>query len=540
MSSTRRLRTNYLFSSGTSITAPNIIGVNTITTSNLSAITTTSINTNVQSMTIGTALYLNNSTLYFNKDIEDFFNPTNIYSNNGPQIRSYNGGILATGNGSKAPLMWDNYGNISINTTSAPQATLDVNGTISNVNNIFLDNQNTLSNGLSDGITFWSSGSYQLSLYNYFDGTRNKVCGINVSNDTSTWGRSTMYMSGGDHIFYIDSTTGNSIASRGTEVLRIKSTGVGIGTSNPQYKLHAVCNKTALPIFVAHTNNGVNHNFFLQDDATSSVFAGRTGAGALYGIYGAKIFSNRINGGSHYLVLSTGSLFNNPRAYLNFPNDTFILTASLYNVGGNVFRNDSKGYLGFGCSSTQTNNWFISNDNSLLSIYNGKIESPNTPILQTFRSTTGNLTGVSIGNFTTNISVGNVSSVTSGSVSASYLKSLSGSFIVSATGTYNITPNAMGYVGTFSCYFDQFHNGVWSSMADVIMPNSTTLRGNVSNIKNYTYNGNAIVATLQPFSGSNTMNTVSDSPANSLQLVVTTLSSSTTFYWTLTMYAEII
>jgi len=543
-STSRRTRTHYLFTSGTSITSGVFAGTN-ITTSNFGALYATTGNTIFQDITVGNSININ-GRLSFNKNIQNGFNNAEILNgyintdvipyNSGIHINSYGGGIFATGNGSKVPLMWTSTGNVSINTTTQPQASLDVNGPIVNIKSLTFENEYDWDYPGNSGLYFSSSGSTQLVLYNHSDGLRNRVCGINVSDDTATWGRSTMYMAGRDHIFYIGSTTGSSVAARGTEVMRIKSSGVGIGTSNPQYRLHAVHNNTATPSLISHTKNNQNHILNIKDDGYGGTLSVNPGAGALTSIYGynTMMFDIRDNTGigtGPLLILTTGSLFTSCKSYKQFPNDVFILSSQ---------HNNNTGHLGFGCSSTATNNWFIRNNNSLMSINNGNIQSPSTPILQMYRNTTGNLTGVSIGNFTTSISAGNVSSWTSGSCKAMYFKSLSGSFNVSSTGVYNITTGARGYAGTLSCYFSQIGNGIWSSMADVIMPNSTTLRGNVSNVSNYTYNGNQIVATLQPFSGTNTNETVSDSPANSFQVNVTSLGAATTFYWTLTMYAELI
>jgi len=538
MSSTRRLRLNALFTTGTSITVPSLVGVNSITTANLSALYTTAGNIRLQDVTVGNAIYMNtNSVLSLNTGST---NDVYITSNNGPEIFSYNGGILATANGSNAVVYFDYvYGNVSINSTTAPLASLDVKGTISNVKTITIDNITRspyFTNASNAAAYFSSTGSYQLVLYNHSDGLRNRVCGINVSENTATWGRSTMYMAGRDHVFYIGATTGSSVAARGTEVMRIKSSGVGVGTSNPLYRLHVLHNDTALPSLIAHTLNNQNHTLRIKDDGYALSLTANPGAGALTNIYGYNTMLMQLRdstnvGGGALLMLTTGSIFNSAKVYKNFPNDVFILSS----------KHDSHiGHLGFGCSSTATNNWFIKNETSLMSINNGNMESSSTAIIQMFRSTAGNSTGVSMGNYTTSISVGNVSSWTSGSLQASSFKSLSGSFSVSTIGTYNITTGAMGYVGSLSCYLTSISNGSWSARADVIMPNSATLRGNVSNVQTSQFSGNAIVATLEPFGGSNSNATVADSPANAVRVNVTTLSSATTLYWSLTMYAELI
>lgn len=116
-------------------------------------------------------------------------------------------------------------------------------------------------------------------------------------------------------------------------------------------------------------------------------------------------------------------------------------------------------------------------------------------------------------------------------------KSYSGTVSITATGTYYISPGFGGYIGKLSIYMDQIPTGVWASQADILIPANNNIRGNLSNISKYEYNGAQISADLQPFGGSNTGGIVSDSPTYSVQVVVNALGAGTTLRWTLTIFS---
>lgn len=176
------------------------------------------------------------------------------------------------------------------------------------------------------------------------------------------------------------------------------------------------------------------------------------------------------------------------------------------------------------------------------------IASNNTTDLVFAAATTTDAANVG-GSYTTTMTLTskgnlNVNSVSTGNIYSSNainaiggFKSYSGTVSITATGTYYISPGFGGYIGKFSVYMDQISSGVWGSHADILMPANSNIRGNLSNISKYEYNGAQISADLQPFGGSNTGGIVSDSPIYSVQVVVNALGAGTTLRWTLTIFS---
>jgi uncharacterized protein YjbI with pentapeptide repeats len=116
-----------------------------------------------------------------------------------------------------------------------------------------------------------------------------------------------------------------------------------------------------------------------------------------------------------------------------------------------------------------------------------------------------------------------------------------GSISASGTGIYYISPTIQG-IGKLTVTMNNPANTIgtlWVSYGDIILNgySNNQLRPNLSNIIELDH-GTGITASLEPFGGVNSTSIVTDSPANSVRLNITSLTGTWTIDWVLFIQQE--
>lgn len=520
MSNTRRFYTNYSFDPTYSVTASNLIGTNTITTANLSVLNFTGGPSIISTGNISTKLVIpsdkvlrlrsgtdNNHTIQYNNT--GFGNiaagndsgevPTLI-------IKGYGGGLI--GNTTSGPyLYWGSNSRVGINTT-APSSTLDLNNNDMIVNRFTIEGQ----------LKFVTSGNNLITLYT----SGNNRWGIGVSDTLDT-----IYQAGpsGSHTFYTATRSDTAINRSINETMRIGMTNgnkyitFGYKSSYENGLISAYGDDVhGDPVNIV--NSGSTSPAFVQFNKWRVGIRGSSAS-----LYPSSIFINNVDSNKNLYYTSNGNLL---IGRVSSGNNLFSSEASIsVSAGDNIGR----GTLCLGSSSTSTNNWSIQSSNGSFYINNGSIESSPKKIMTL--STNGNTS----------------LPITTGTLQSRYIMSHTGTFNITGAGTYNITLGnylsantglARLYSGKLIVYIkpNTGTSFMWASQADVVaIGNASNLRGFVANTSYHT-SGSGITATFQPFSGANSTTAVSDSPAFSYQINVSSYTTTSVVKWTMINFSN--
>ena len=527
---TRRFHTtNYAYTSGTSITIPSLIGSSSISSSNLSATLSRVSNFKCDTVTCSN-LVLNNKIIYFS-NLGSNNNGMSYFSTvDGPAILGQTGKI-STWYGDNA-LTWNSTG-ICFGAPTARKS-LDV-VTLKSMNDI------TMPQNESSSLLFTSTGNY--NVLTFYDGNFRSITpgysGIGVGNNSGNIEISYLaagYTSGsltstGSHVFFSDSygiSSGSNYTVRSALYVSSRTDGTSncgidyrsnsddyINTENPLATFTvADINSTNTPIAYFENQSGstymrfghnrfMGHNTSIANSFTDNFF----------------INNNVAAGNNHIFITSTGSLVNGRITSLNnyLTNEPCIATSAADGIG--------RGTFGLGSSSSGQLNSFIQTSNGNFMFNSGNSD---------YVTTSGNLT-LNVATLTSNGSL--LLPTSSSLVVSNYFTTITGSTSITTTpSTYYITPGIqLGYTGYIACH-SACLNGRHISMAPIIMPNSTTRRANLG--AKTELNFGTYTAFLEPFGGSNSNATVSDSSANSVQFRVTNCATATTLYWYLTVLSS--
>jgi hypothetical protein len=267
---------------------------------------------------------------------------------------------------------------------------------------------------------------------------------------------------------------------------------VGIGTSNPAQRL--VVSGTPISNIV---ETRIINNSFTSANLRLGVPSSSASAG--------NIITNALTGGS-VICNDFGPL------QLGARNSAGSATGYiLIQTGGNI-----------GISTTSPSKALhVNGDVQISNLTSGNIYSTGT-----IRYTNSSISNLRLSGSATITNTNNIS-INPTSWISPWFYSESGTVSVSGTGTYYITPSVGGigklYANIVSTTGDTT-GSYWAAHGDIInnLYSTDQLRPNLSNIIELQH-GTAVSATLAPFAGTNVSTTVTDSPANSVRVSITTL-----------------